>query len=185
MYIRTYVQYCTAAGIYVQYLCILAKIQSACQHPIIPIPSHYWPPHDKNWHRRVLQHGCPVCILTSRRKGTTCSLNTVTSLWYSFSVSIISWITLPLTRGLGVFLSLCSDVGALERQETGHAQGQLGYELSQLNVEQWRERQEKMRVYTNEAMELCSQHIKTCCPCFTVTYSNTCTLVSIMAQLVH
>ena len=75
--------------------------------------------------------------------------------------------------------------GALEQQETGHAEGQLGYELSQLNMEQRRERQEKIKVYTNEPMELCPQHIKTCWPCFTVTYSNISTLVSIMAQLVH
>ena len=76
--------------------------------PITPIPSHYSPPHDTG---ECYNMAAPVCLLTSRRKGTTCSLNTVTSLWYSFSVSIISWITLPLTRGLGVFLSPCSDMG--------------------------------------------------------------------------
>ena len=108
--------YWTTAGMYVrtyvQYLCILAKIQSACQH-FLSYPSHLITHH----HMIRIDTGecynmaAPVCTLTSRRKGTTCSLNTVTSLWYSFSVSIISWITLPLTRGLGVFLSPCSDVG--------------------------------------------------------------------------
>ena len=161
--------------------------------PTLPIiPSPYSPLHDKNWHSELTLQVSATTWLPQYAHSPLAgrAQHALWTLWPPCGIPSLSRSSLEspcLSQEVwGSSCRLAATWGALERQETGHAQGQLGYELSQLNVEQRRERQEKIRVYANEAIEFCPQHIKTCWSCYSGVYNGTIgTLCSTHTHTVH